>query len=412
MRTRLLPTTVDLAVGLLLAAVIVGGCQRTDARKIDASRVSLSAKYAQLDSDGDGWADWYERLEGTDPSDAQSHPNAAVLEIVDERVVVQSAAFPDRLAIIDLQAADRLSTLQSAVSELLTLVQGAQTGTAVGGLRDQMIADLLQLDDSDIVAEILAQVEKDMAGSGGLEPRVGGVSAGLISDVEVGTNSGGGRSIKITDGANSKTINYWPKSGDITGYTVEYFSGPAGGTVMIETRTRNGKTEGSTVRTFDRSGALVSTQFYDAAGKPKGPPILSGGSTSSSVPSGGPATTQASGSPALSAPAGSTPVSQTPTTAGDYVNPDADVQRPPTDEELKARAEFLRGLIARFGNTLDLPTELPNNQPGVADPAEPECRDSRCVVFVVVTAPDLHRTAGGDPINPDFGPGAPPNSLP
>lgn len=400
----------------MVASVVAADAPRFDELKLEASRVSLSAKYAALDSDGDGWADWYERFEGTDPFDAGSHPGAATLELVDGRVVVQSIAFPDRLAIVDLQSKGGLKTAESSISELLALVQGQQTGTAVGAMRDEMIAGLLKLGGSDTVTEILAQAEKEMGGGEGFEPRVGGVSVGLISDVTVSTNSGGGTRVKVTDGSDSKQYDYWPKSGDVTGYSVEHFSSPSGGSASIETYTRNGRTTGSTLRIYDRAGNLVSTQFYDGDGKPKGPPIPAGGSTGSSAPgSSEPATTAAQGSgssaPATTAPASSTPASQTPT-SGDYVNPDADTTRPPSLKEVKARIEFLSGLIARFGNTLDLPAKLTDDKPGVADPAEPECRDDRCVVFTVVEAPDLHRTAGGDPVNPDWAPDAPPHTMP
>ena len=51
------------------------------------------------------------------------------------------------------------------------------------------------------------------------------------------------------------------------------------------------------------------------------------------------------------------------------------------------------------------------DEPGVADPAEPECKGQFCVVFTVVEAPDLRNVNGGDPINPSFGPHAPPVTM-
>jgi len=79
-------------------------------------------------------------------------------------------------------------------------------------------------------------------------------------------------------------------------------------------------------------------------------------------------------------------------------------------KEIAERAEFLKGLTGRFGSTIDLPSG-PKEKPGVSDPAEPECKGAFCVLFTVVEAPDLSNVNGGDPINPSFGPEAPPVTI-
>jgi hypothetical protein len=80
-------------------------------------------------------------------------------------------------------------------------------------------------------------------------------------------------------------------------------------------------------------------------------------------------------------------------------NPDADPILVPTEDEVAARVAFLAGVRVRtvqdrpeVGTTEILP------EPGVADPAEPECSNAGCLVFVEVQAPRLSNVHGGCPV--------------
>ena len=96
------------------------------------------------------------------------------------------------------------------------------------------------------------------------------------------------------------------------------------------------------------------------------------------------------------------------TSSGEYVNPDADPLLLPTADEVAARVAFLTGVRVRVVQNPPRTPDVPVlDEPGVADPEDPGCRDDRCVVFVEVSAPDLSNVTGGDPINPDHAPGLP-----
>ncbi|MGB8859329.1 MAG: hypothetical protein WCC60_08735 [Ilumatobacteraceae bacterium] len=419
MRTRLLLLLAGIAAGPLLASVVSADePPRLDDLKFDAGRSSMSAERAGMDSDGDGWVDWYERFEGTDPFDASSYPGSATLEIVDDRVVLQSVAFPDRLVIVDLATPDVLHKPETALDALVGLVQGLKKGAGPGSALNDMIRQFGKyggiLPD---VAAIIAQNEKDTGVSFDLGPRVGGQPMSLISDIEVGENSSKQTTITYfhRDGKNETIVIVTPAEKKVEVGTVEYYGSSSGAAVEVATGYTNGRRTGFTLFYYDSKGNPTWYQRYDGKGVPIGGPVSAtgtpAGATESSVP---PPSSAAGGTgstvPASSTPGNSTPSSVTPTTEGDYADPQYDRPQLPSAAEIAARAEFLKGISARFGSTVDLP-DRPADKPGVVDPAEPECRGAFCVVFTVVEAPDLRKTAGGDPINPLYGPLGPPITI-
>ena len=416
MRTRLLLLLAGIAAGPLVVSVAsADDSHRLDDLKFDASRTSLTAESASADSDGDGWVDWYERFEGTDPNDAKSYPGSAQLEIVDGRVVLQSANFPDRFVIVDLATPEVLSKPESAISTLVGLVQNLGKGTSTGSALQSMIQQLGKyggvLPD---VNGLIAQTPKEAGGSSVLGPRVGGIPMGLISSLTVGLNDEGNMYFVLSytseapDASFSVSVRYDPITGTDKFLERGLLLFPADdGYSTIEWCSYDGTEIYRVRKVIDGEGKVVSTQYFDPNGKPYGPP-----------------TTTPPATPVTAAPVTATPVTTkttetsvttpvsvtTPTTAGDYADPD--YQRPQrlSDKEIAERVEFLKGLTGRFGSTIELPSG-PTEKPGVSDPAEPECKGVFCVLFTVVEAPDLSNVNGGDRINPSFGPEAPPVTI-
>ena len=417
MRTRLAFLLAGIAAGPLLASVVsAADPPRFDDVKFDAHRSLLTAESVSVDSDGDGWVDWYERLEGTDPFDASSYPGAALLEIVDGRVMVQSTNFPDRFVIVDLATPDVLSMPESAIPVLVGLVSNLRESSPTGSVLKQMIDQLGKYGGGvPSLDAIIGQAAKDTGVAVDLGPRVGGMPMGWISGVSVGTNAKGAVTLTIvTDqegrhgpGSLTTTFTFSPTTGHYFKESVISVPNAIGGHDRVEWFTLDGKEVYAVHKRYNSQGKLVFTQYLDKDNKPIGDPIAP--PPASSVP---PASTSGStATTAASTPDDTTASSATtPTTVGDYADPEYQQPRLPTEKEIAARAEFLKGLSGRFGGTIELP-DRPAGEPGVADPAEPECKGQFCVVFTVVEAPDLHNVNGGDPINPSFGPHAPPITV-
>jgi hypothetical protein len=69
-----------------------------------------------------------------------------------------------------------------------------------------------------------------------------------------------------------------------------------------------------------------------------------------------------------------------------------------TEEGIRARVDFLRGVNARYRGTIELPKDWEPTKSGVADPAEPDCDQAGCVAFTVFeTTPPDTSTAGACP---------------
>ena len=99
----------SLVAALTLAATIVIAPMTRAADRLDVRTLSLSISGSAvsraamaLDSDGDGWTDWVERLYGTDSKDPSSHPGVVTAEIVGTTVYLQPPGFPDRMVVVSL----------------------------------------------------------------------------------------------------------------------------------------------------------------------------------------------------------------------------------------------------------------------------------------------------------------------
>lgn len=84
-RMKTSPITLAVASGLLavtglaVQAVHADGGSKYGTEIVALDRHSSSIKALVIDSDGDGWTYWVQRLEGTDPSDPSDHPQAVRL---------------------------------------------------------------------------------------------------------------------------------------------------------------------------------------------------------------------------------------------------------------------------------------------------------------------------------------------
>lgn len=376
------------SLGLALAAGFIASHAQAapDRPELDSLELAIgsrtyTAEYLSRDSDGDGWSDWYERLEGTDPKDPESHPGAIHLDVTHldgaTTVFVQSIGFPDRLVALDrLELPERTDS----VAGLMQLVSQISGSTTLGKFTAEMQDSLTRLGGDDTLASILAgadaahtSVDISMGG------RTNGQLTALISaetgSVSFSISSAGVRIVETTSNLDST------KSG-----------------IVITRESLNGSLV-SVTKTDYKNGVLVYTATTDAAGSVVAEAVV----PLSAATTVAPATTTKAG--------GSTPDTTTATTTattvkGDYVNPDADTLTVPTPAEIAARLAFLSGVRARYAGVLDVPKEINPDKPGVIDPEEPPCDDDRCAAFTVVTAPDLDRTSGGCP--PTYCNAAPP----
>ena len=98
-------------------------------------------KALSQDSDGDGWTDWVERLNGTDPKDPASHPTISHVEVVGTTAYVQSHQVPDHLVVIDLALPEGATT----VTELAAMVASLAGMSEASPLHSQLMAGLDQL---------------------------------------------------------------------------------------------------------------------------------------------------------------------------------------------------------------------------------------------------------------------------
>lgn len=343
---------------------------------------AYTAEYMARDSDGDGWSDWYERLQGTDPSDPASHPGVVHLDIARlhdaTTVFVQSTAFPDRLVALDgLEVPERVDS----IGQLLDLVSQITGQTTLGKFRDELDASVKDAGGGDVVAGILAQVS---AHHGSVDVALGGRTGGQLTALI----SAGGDGINISfkgDGVHIRTVlDKTDANGTGAMFIDDYVNGTL---VRHEVKYfKEGTHLGSTVT--DGTGNVIDQSIVPLSDVP----------TTVTPTTVTPTTVKPDTSDTTTVPA--KPETTTATTAkGDYVNPDDDsgMWRTPTRAEAEARVTFLGGVRTRYGGVLDIPSEIPKDEPGVHDPAEPECDQQGCVAFTEITAPDLGRTSGGCP---------------
>lgn len=341
---------------------------------------AYTAEYLTRDSDGDGWSDWYERLQGTDPKDPESHPGTVHLDIAHldgaATVFVQSTAFPDRLVALD---ALELPESVDSIAQLIDLVSSITGQTTLGKFRDELDASVEEAGGGDVLAGILADVSKH---HGSVDIAMGGRTGGQLTALI----SAGGDGIHISfesDGVHIQTVI---DSTDENGTGVMFIDDYVNGTRVRheEKHFKDGTHVGSTVR--DGKGNIIDQSVVPLSDVPTtvgttvAPPTTGSGATTTVAPD-KPSSTTAT------------------TTKGDYVNPDDDssMWSTPTLAEAEARIKFLGGVRARYGGVLDIPSEIPKDKPGVHDPAEPPCEQEGCVAFTEIIAPDFSQTSGGCP---------------
>lgn len=379
---------------------------RLEELELTVSGGYYTAEALQRDSDGDGWTDWYERLQGTDPKDPGSHPGSTYLEVVDTSVFVQSTAFPDRLTVTDLT----LPEGGTAVQGLLGLVTQHGGVSPLGETGKQLAELVTQLTDGGLLAGMLEQ-SAALHGKDVVQARTNGMAAALIAEGPV--------SAYLGDGWNLQAGDNWVRINDAThgqyhkltreglySATADIVNHSDGKSTTYYTVYLNGKAVRWGYKKWNMdTGEEVEVWYDEATGKQLSsssvPPTASPASTADPTPS---SSGGASPSPdASEKPSGAA----SPSASTTYENPDVDqasVLRMPTAAEVEARVAFLSGVRARFGDKPPvLDTELVP-EPGVADPMEPECTQSGCIFFVEVSAPRLGNVHGGCPVPPDLKP--------
>jgi hypothetical protein len=405
MRRALVLTTCTLT-GIIASATLARAADppaTVETADLTIGSRAYTSEYATRDSDGDGWTDWTERLEGTDPFDPTSHPDALRVDIVDGTVFVQSPAFPDRLvALDDLE----LPETKESIGPLLDVVSALTGQTTLGKFRDRLDEELAGIF-GDRVGSMLADATTHHdRGDLQLGTRTNGALATLIS-AEIGME---GDCIKVEvrssdDTGHTRTIIRFepipnPFTTTVTNWSTEKHLDEQGNGTIVTTKTVNLVVQSVTTSTYV-NGKIVKLETTDASGTPLEPPIeatptqphhmtpathTNPPTTEAAESDHGPVTTAAPKEPAPET-----------TVAGGYSDPDADPILTPTDQEIEARIEFLIGVKARYGEVLQIPSEPDRDKPGVLDPAEPPCKDDRCVVFVELAIPDVEHVRGACP---------------
>ncbi len=352
---------------------------------VEVGSRAYTLEYLTRDSDGDGWTDWYERLDGTDPNDPSSHPGAVRVDVMDATVFVQSHAHPERIvALDDLE----LPATKDSFGELTDLIASITGTSSLGKFRDELVEGATKIA-GDRIGDILSDVATHHERP---DPALGGRTNGQLTSLiswELGASVGStGATASLTSERGGVEVKI-DQNGITTVDTDDY---RVDGTGAEFTTVRVNGTKVMTIHTESVNGTVVGVYPTDASGNPL-PPMINPSSSATTVPADTKPAEAAPETTAAPKPAETTP----PTTTGDYSNPDADPVLYPTAAEIEARIAFLSGVKTRYLTTVDLPAELDKDKPGVLDPAEPECRDERCVVFTEITHPDLDRAAGACP---------------
>ncbi len=426
------PALVLALAGTMLATT--GAAVRAASDEPDVQTMKLriegglyTSKALTVDSDGDGWTDWAERLNGTDPKDPASHPLASHVEVIGTTAYVQTHGFPDRLAVIDLA----LPEGTTATADLVTVVGGLAGLSPTGRLHEQLTQGLADLG-AGRLAQILEAADKAHSRvDGGFGRRTNGMDLSLISmgpsdwetwkklqeaasfvqhnDIGVGTTTDGDPYVTVTNSEGSQTHVFGPDK-EVQS-TLESTTTLDDGTTVVHWTTLVNGTVVAFGKKVTKADGTQEYWDYDGDGNPTGHGTAK---TPGQTPAPGataPAPTSTAGG-ATPAPSSTSEPKSDPTpsatSSGEYVNPDADPLLLPTADEVAARVAFLTGVRVRVVQNPPRTPDVPVlDEPGVADPEDPGCRDDRCVVFVEVSAPDLSNVTGGDPINPDHAPGLP-----
>ncbi len=178
----------SLVGALTLAATIVIAPMTRAADRLDVRTVSLSTTGSvasraamAVDSDGDGWTDWVERLYGTNPKDLSSHPQQVTAEIVGTTVYLQPPAFPDRMVVVSVSLPE--GTLAgSSILPSVTDVAGVTPNSKLGQQLKELLSSLY---DGGILSTALASLDKGESSLPGFGAHSNGMDLSLISSADV-----------------------------------------------------------------------------------------------------------------------------------------------------------------------------------------------------------------------------------
>ncbi len=436
-RTRLTRRVTLISALICATAVIVApsvrAAGRPDIRTLELSLTGGAATRAalSLDSDGDGWSDWAERLNGTDPKNPASHPLRSTVEIVGTTAYVQSVSFPDKLAVISLALPE--TTIPG--SSLLPNVTGLAGITEDSKLSAQLKQMLGTLYDGGVLATLMASLDKGQASLPNFGSHTNGMDVTLIAgadvisweqwkkiqeaaefvrnnDVSIGTTTSGDPYIEVRNSEGVQT-HVLGGDGSVSSWLINTVAQDDNSSVMFWTHLTNGEIDSYGKKVTHADG---STEYwdYDANGNETahGTTPARGASPANTNQ---PAPTTQPTQPAATATATATATGKatgeptsTATSSSSYSNPDADPYLVPTQKEIAERVAFLTGVRV---HTIENPPTISSTlvpKPGVTDPADPACDKARCVFFYEASSPDLHRTAGGDPVPPDLADRRPP----
>jgi hypothetical protein len=425
----------SLVGALTLAATVVIAPATRAADQPDIRTLSLSisggaASRAALtvDSDGDGWTDWIERLYGTNPKDPNSHPQQVTAEIVGSTIYLQAPAFPDRLVVISVALPESTvagSSLLPTVTDLAGITPNSKLGQQIKQLLGSMY-------DGGVLATALASLDKGQSSLPGFGNRTNGMDISLISsadaiswdqwkkvkegldfvrdnNISVGSTTEGNPYITVSN-SDGRQTHVYSDDGSISSYLENTVIEDDGTVVLFWTTMSDGVilSYGKRVTRSDGSSQYWS---WDAAGNETGsgttPPKPAGGSSpggatggATNQPTGG--TTATGGATGPTGGSSDSTDKPTATSSSSYTNPDADPYVAPTPKEVQDRIAFLTGVRVRTVENKPQVTGTILPKPGVSDPEDPACKGSMCVFFVEVSSPTLHQVAGGDPVPPDL----------
>lgn len=414
-----------------VAVVLTGALWATSVTRAagqDAGEVDIRGGWATTealsrDSDDDGWTDWIERLQGTDPHDPHSHPGAVTFDLLGTTLLTQSGVDPDRLALVDLGARKDLLGKSEPVG-VLDLVSAIGALSPTGKLHARLAAGLAELQRPGVLEGMISAANDALGTKGGpsvFNPKTNGLDLTLVSvdwqsvetilqgveiakshRIEFGETSDGDPFVRVSNHDEIQQHVFTDHGTESWLFTFE--DQPDGSRVTYWTNLVDGNRV-SFGKKVERPDGTWEQWIFDATGNEtshssgKVGPIA----TSNPSPSGG------GPSPSASASAGSDPStgpSEQPSASASespFVDPEATPPHLPTPEEAAARAELLAGLLVY---TAQHKPEGPSTpllpKPGVVDPAEPECSQPQCLVFAEVREPGLHNRPGGDPIRPGF----------
>jgi hypothetical protein len=274
-------------------------------------------KALSQDSDGDGWTDWVERLNGTDPKDPASHPTISHVEVVGTTAYVQSHQVPDHLVVIDLALPEGATT----VTELAAMVASLAGMSEASPLHSQLMAGLDQLG-SGRLDEIIKLTQAAHASTGGLPAGAHGRDISLISagpgtweawkgvqetltfvqnnDIGVGTTTDGDPYVTVTNNEGSQTHVFHGKD-SISSTLITKFTDDDGTVVVHWTRIENGVVVGYGKKVTKTDGTQEYWD-YDGDGNSTGHGVVQTGPVGGASAGPGPSTGPTAGGQPSSAP--------------------------------------------------------------------------------------------------------------